>query len=240
MPCLAMVALISSATVNTETWYGITVAPENRCSPYDRDDYPYEQSVELKIIERMGGVIYSPHTGSYFSNRKETDIDHIVSLSEAHDSGLCSASLSVRRQFASDLINLTLASPEVSRRQKKAYDAADWLPTANKCWYAYAVVKVRLEYGLTIDEQEARALDKVLRSCNSYQMLFPFDGEERPEVKEVVAEPVTNSALSKWDDNNNGRITCKEARSHGIDPVRRGHSAYEFMFDKDSDGVVCE
>ena len=219
MLCLAMVALISSATVNTETWYGITVASENRCSPYDRDDYPYEQSVELKIIERMGGKIYSPYTGKYFKNRKETDIDHIVSFSEAHDSGLCSASLGVRQRFAKDMLNLTLASPDVNRRQKRAYDAAQWMPPANKCWYAYKVVKVRLEYGLTIDKQEARALDKVLRTCNSYQMLFPSGGEERLEVKEVVAAPETNSALSKWDDNNNGRITCKEARQHGIAPV---------------------
>ena len=239
MLCLAMVALISSATVNAETWYGITVAPENRCSPYDRGDYSYKQSVELKIIESMGGNIYSPYTGKYFTDRKQTDIEHIVATSEAHDSGLCSASPEVRKQFASDLLNLTLASPRINRNQKRAHDAADWLPDKNKCWFADKVMKVRLEYGLTIDRQEASALHSVLRSCNSYQMLFPADGEVRPVVEEVVAAPKTNSALSKWDDNNNGRITCKEARQHGIAPVRRGHPAYEYMNDKDGDGVVC-
>ena len=30
----------------TETWRGLVVAPENRCSPYDRKrDYPYPQSI---------------------------------------------------------------------------------------------------------------------------------------------------------------------------------------------------
>ncbi|WP_101566809.1 excalibur calcium-binding domain-containing protein [Alteromonas macleodii] len=39
---------------------------------------------------------------------------------------------------------------------------------------------------------------------------------------------------------NNGKITCAEARSHGITPVKRGHPAYEFMYDRDGDGIVCE
>ena len=42
------------------------------------------------------------------------------------------------------------------------------------------------------------------------------------------------------DDNGNGRITCAEARRHGIAPVPRGHPAYRYMRDGDGDGVVCE
>ena len=45
---------------------------------------------------------------------------------------------------------------------------------------------------------------------------------------------------SRWDDNGNGRVSCAEARRHGIAPVRRGHPAYPFMNDRDGDGVVCE
>lgn len=47
-------------------------------------------------------------------------------------------------------------------------------------------------------------------------------------------------ALRRWDDNGNGRITCAEARRHGIAPVHRGHPAYPLMYDRDRDGVVCE
>ena len=47
-------------------------------------------------------------------------------------------------------------------------------------------------------------------------------------------------ALAMYDDNGNGRITCAEARAHGIAPVHRGHPAYEYMRDADGDGVVCE
>lgn len=49
-----------------------------------------------------------------------------------------------------------------------------------------------------------------------------------------------NGALERYDDNGNGRITCAEARRHGIAPVRRGHPAYAYMRDGDGDGTVCE
>ena len=47
------------------------------------------------------------------------------------------------------------------------------------------------------------------------------------------------AALARWDDNRNGRISCAEARRHGIAPVRRGHPAYAHMRDANDDGVVC-
>lgn len=50
----------------------------------------------------------------------------------------------------------------------------------------------------------------------------------------------STTAPPEWDDNGNGRISCAEARAHGIAPVRRGHPAYPYMRDGDGDGVVCE
>ena len=80
------------------TWSGLEVAPENRCAPYDADDYPYSQSVEQLIVGDMGGIIYGPYTGTWFASTSETDIEHIVARSEAHDSGLCAADAATRRR----------------------------------------------------------------------------------------------------------------------------------------------
>ena len=44
-------------------------------------------------------------------------------------------------------------------------------------------------------------------------------------------------ALSLYDDNGNGRITCAEARRHGIAPVPRTHPAYQYMRDGDGDKI---
>ena len=221
-------------------WRGLTVAPEDRCSDYDADDYHYSPSVEPRIVEVQGGI-YGPYTGTWFESIKDTDIEHIVARSEAHDSGLCAADPETWDRFASDLLNLTLASPSVNRHQKSDKDAAEWLPELNSCWYVDRIVKVRQGYGLTIDRAEAEAIDRVLAGCESTEMIVRAPGASSTATSTPTPTPAgVVDTLAMYDDNGNGRITCAEARAHGIAPVHRGHPAYEFMRDADGDGVVCE
>jgi hypothetical protein len=224
-----------------ETWRGLFVEPENRCTPYDKKkQYPYSQSVEDEIVASMGGYIYGPYTSSYFDSDSETDIEHIVSTSEAHDSGLCRASGEIKKQFATDLLNLTLAAPKVNRCSaggKCGYDAGEWIPEKNKCWFANRVLKVKTKYKLSVDINEAVALEHVLSNCSSLDMIiYPstHNGDNYHDGKDE------ESALQMYDDNGNGRISCSEAKNHSIAPVRRGHAAYSYMRDADGDGVVCE
>ena len=164
-----LTACATSPATNTDTWRGLMIAPENRCSPYNAGDYPYPQSVEDRIVAELGGV-YGPYTGTWFASKRETDVEHIVARSEAHDSGLCAEDGATKRRFASDLLNLTLASPQVNRcggSGKCAGDAAEWLPPRSQCWFVDRVVSVRRKYRLTIDRLEAAALDRVLSGCGS-------------------------------------------------------------------------
>ena len=226
-----------------QTWRRLIVAAEYRCSPYDADDYPYSQSVEPRIVADMGGIIYGPYTGNTYSSTRETDIEHIVARSEAHDSGLCAASPGTRKRFSSDLLNLTLASPSVNRHQKSGKDAAEWLPELNQCWFAARIVQVKREYGLTVDPREADALDAVLSGCASFELVVvsaPLQAQPTSLPSQGTGSPSNTDPLSMYDDNGNGRITCAEARSHGIAPVRRDHPAYQYMRDGDGDGIVCE
>ena len=244
---LAVLALAAAALAGhgralaADTWRGLDVAPEHRCAPYHRAAYPYSQSVEAEIVASMGGAIYGPYTGRHYRSFKDTDIEHIVAVSEAHDSGLCAASPSVRRRFASDLHNLTLAAPEVNRcgtGGKCAFDPAEWLPPVNRCWFAARVFAVKRKYALTVDRREAAALECVLSDCASTSMIVTSPGG--PTEAPRTATAATSDALRLYDTNGNGRITCKEARRHGIAPVPRGHPAYTYMYDRDGDGVVCE
>ena len=158
-------------TTGLDLWRGLVVAPEDRCSPYDPDDYRYSQAVEQHIVASMGGIIYGPYTGNWFDSTSDTDIEHIIAHSEAHDSGLCASDSATRRQFASNLTNLTLASPEVNRSQKSGKDAAEWLPDLNRCWFARRVVEVRHQYDLTIDESERDVLESILSACTSTALI---------------------------------------------------------------------
>lgn len=232
----------------SETSQGIAIAPEHRCTPYRRNDYRYPRSVEARIVASMGGRIYGPYTGRHFRSMRETDIEHIVALSEAHDSGLCAAGPAERRRFAADPLNLTLAAPAVNRcgpGGKCASDAADWLPSQNRCWFAGRILAVKRKYGLTVDAREAWALQRILSNCVSFEMAFTTGSSAPPSAKSrttprAQASPSVSDALRRWDDNRNGKISCKEARRHGIAPVQHGHPAYSHMRDGDGDGVVCE
>lgn len=236
---LVIVAALYAGRAVAETWPGLVVAPENRCSSYDKKgDYPHPQAVEREIVRRLGGV-YGPYTGTCFDSTPETDIDHIVATSEAHDSGLCARDRATRARFARDLRNLTLAAPHVNRYQKSGKDAAEWLPDRNRCWFAARVVEVRRAYDLTIDRREAEVLEHILSQCASVAM-EPLVCSTEPSGRKDRSAVGGGEVLARYDDDGNGRITCREARRHGIAPVSRDHPAYRFMRDADNDGVVCE
>ena len=164
---------MANVSAQDNTWRGLKIEKENRCSPYNRSkDYVYPQTVENKIVESLGNKIYSPYSGKFFKSIKETHIEHIVSLSEAHDSGLCTAEGKIKNRFASDIQNLTLASPTVNRDEKSRYDASGWLPEKNKCWFADKVIAVKKAYNLTVDSEELVALEKVISNCSSFEMVF--------------------------------------------------------------------
>ncbi|MDD9981601.1 MAG: excalibur calcium-binding domain-containing protein [Gammaproteobacteria bacterium] len=226
---------------SAETWRGLTVAPEHRCAPYDKKrDYPYPQSVEQDIVRELGAV-YGPYTGRCFASTTETDIEHIVAASEAHDSGLCAADPATKARFARDLRNLTLASPQVNRHEKGGKDAADWVPVRNACWFAGRVVEVKQVYDLTVNRREAAALEVILSSCASTALeSIVCEAPLSPGPSAASAPAGGSDPLALYDDNRNGQITCAEARRHGIAPVRRSHPAYVYMRDGDGDGVVCE
>ena len=218
--------------LSAETWMGLEVKPENRCSAYNRDrDYPYSQSLEPAIAARMGGI-WCRYTGKIYRSLRQTDIEHVVALSEAHDSGLCATDAATKRRFANDLLNLTPSDPAVNRYQKAGKDAGEWMPKIDPRGFAETIIRVKLKYALSIDETERKALEKAL----SRDTLTVF-----PDSLEALENtPVEKSPLDLWDDNGNGQITCAEARRHGIAPVPRNHPAYPFIRDGDGDGWVCE
>ena len=172
---LPLAFLLVPLSAHSESFMGLTIEPENRCTPYSRQDgYSSYNANALRdqLIEQQG--LYSPYSGKFFPleewtgksyQRYTPDLEHIVGASEAHESGLCSSPIETREAFSSDLLNLTLAEARTNRDFKVAKDAADWLPEVNQCWYVNRVIQVKLKYSLSIDLREKQALQAVLQSC---------------------------------------------------------------------------
>ena len=157
-------------SADAETWRGLRVCTEGPRDGYDRNAFGTGySSLEDEIIAALpptmkeNGQVYTPYSCIAFdvtpSGTAATDIEHIVALAEAHDSGIDDDR---RRDIASDLDNLTIADPTVNRSQKGARDAAEWMPTHHGAWFAERVIQVKLEYGLTVDPVERDALEALL------------------------------------------------------------------------------
>ena len=157
-------------SADAETWRGLRLCSERPREGYDRADFGTGyRSLEDDIIAALpptmkeNGQVYTPYSCIAFditpSGTAATDIEHIVALAEAHDSGIADDR---RRDIASDLDNLTIADPTVNRSQKGARDAAEWMPTHHGAWFAERVIQVKLEYGLTVDTDERDALEALL------------------------------------------------------------------------------
>ena len=155
--------------VGSPTWMGLPVCEEVARVGYDRDAFGSAySSLEDEIIDGLpqsGGKVYTPYTCTPFAiladGTAATDIEHIVALAEAYDSGLAESQF---RTFSGDKDNLTIADPTVNRSQKADRDAGEWGPPRNSGWFAARVVAVKQKYGLSVNLAELDVLQAMLKS----------------------------------------------------------------------------
>jgi hypothetical protein len=95
-----------------------------------------------------------------YTNPSDIDIDHMVALSEAWDSGAAAWSATRRKNFANDLgYSWSLNNMTDNMNSSKGdRDPAQWMPPAKKCTYLKAWIAVKWRWGLTIDSTEKTAL----------------------------------------------------------------------------------
>ena len=121
---------------------------------------------DCKVI---AGQLLDPFSGKVitFSTTKVViDIDHVVALSNAWQTGAAYFDKSKRTQIANDPLNL-LAVDSKLNRQKGDGDAATWLPPSKafRCEYVARQVAVKAKYGLWVTKPEKVAIDKILSTC---------------------------------------------------------------------------
>ncbi|CQR64306.1 HNH endonuclease family protein [Streptomyces leeuwenhoekii] len=164
----------------------LTVTAEDRTG-YDRDLFPHWSTVSgacntrETVLKRDGsnvvtdascaatsGSWYSPYDGATWTAASDLDIDHLVPLAEAWDSGADAWTTSRRQAFANDLTRPQLIAVTDNVNQAKGdQDPATWMPsrTDYRCTYVRAWVQVKHYYGLSVDSAEKTALQNHLAGC---------------------------------------------------------------------------
>lgn len=128
--------------------------------------------VSAKDCVVLSGVLIDPYSGQSIdflrgvATSSDIQIDHVVALSNAWQTGAFKLTLEVRTAFANDPLNL-LAVKGVLNSQKGDGDAATWLPPRKsyRCAYVARQVAVKYKYGLWLTAPEKAEILKLLHAC---------------------------------------------------------------------------
>ncbi|CAL9381123.1 hypothetical protein SUDANB121_01068 [Nocardiopsis dassonvillei] len=167
----------------------LPVAEEGRAG-YDRSLFPHwvdadrdgcstraevllEEAVTAPAVGEgcriSGGEWFSYYDGATVAEARLLDIDHMVPLAEAWDSGASQWSTARRRDFANDL-GEPVALVAVTARENRAKadrDPAEWLPSDEgvHCRYAAEWTAVKTRWSLSVDAAEKDALLALAEGC---------------------------------------------------------------------------
>ncbi|MFI9332596.1 HNH endonuclease family protein [Kitasatospora sp. NPDC052868] len=115
-----------------------------------------------------GGVWYSIYDGVTVTDAAGLDVDHVVPLAEAWDSGASNWSAAERQAYANDLDEPRdlVAVTARSNRQKSDKDIAEWRPVeTEKCDYVARWTVSKTRWGQTVDTTEKTVLRDLGATC---------------------------------------------------------------------------
>jgi hypothetical protein len=120
----------------------------------------------------LSGDLLDPYSGKTINfvrgnvSSMEVQIDHVVALSNAWQTGAFKLSLATRTQFANDPLNLLAVQGRLNS-QKGDGDAATWLPPLKsyRCKYVARQIAVKSKYGLWVTTPEKSAIANILAKC---------------------------------------------------------------------------
>jgi len=161
---------------------------------YHRDDWKHWADAdkdcqntrhEVLIQESINEVIFKtekqcqvstgkwldPYTAAVVTDATNLDVDHMVPLKNAHDSGAWAwdknkkAAYANEMDYASHLVAVTASA----NRSKGAAGPEKWKPANQSywCYYAFAWVQIKVRWGLSVTNDEWTALQNMNSSCDT-------------------------------------------------------------------------
>jgi len=120
----------------------------------------------------LSGTLIDPFSGETINfvrgntSSMEVQIDHVVALSNAWQTGAFKLSIKERTAFANDPLNLLAVKGRLNS-QKGDGDAATWLPPLKsyRCDYVARQIAVKIKYKLWFTAPEKEAMVRILKSC---------------------------------------------------------------------------
>jgi hypothetical protein len=145
----------------------------------EESEVPVTQGAACRITAARWTSYYD---GKVFESPARIDIDHLVPLAEAFDSGAWAWSAAEREAYANDLSDSRhlVAVSAAQNRAKADRDPAQWMPAeaGAACRYVSEWTAVKLRWALSADVAEAAALAQIAAGCPAD--VVEVEGDRRP------------------------------------------------------------
>ena len=193
----------------------------------------------------ISGDWYSPYDDITVTDPTGIEIDHVVALKEAWDSGAWQWSPEQRGAYANDLSDpRTLrAVTTASNRAKGDKDPSNWLPPnpADVCAFIGDWVAIKARWAMTMDQSEYGRIRNLLNGdCSGLRV----DNPSTPPITTVpgaASTPATPDTIGSQGSSTTVYYqSCAAARAARAAPLHVGDPGYRTGLDRDKDGIACE
>jgi hypothetical protein len=193
-----------------------------------------ESQVQVSGCDVRTGQWLSYYDRRTWTDSADVDIDHLVALAEAWDSGARRWAARTRERFANDLGDgrTLVAVTDNVNMSKSDQDPAEWLPQYDQCRYVREWTAVKMRWSLKVNRAERRALIHRADRCANTLL--------RVREARVVLRRAGGGGTGGTGDTDPRFGTCAEANAHGYGNYARVDSEYDWYIDGDGDGVACE
>lgn len=149
----------------------------------DEDGNCRDTRVEVLVRDATGRIVFDddreckiksgkwkdPYTGAIFTEPKKLDVDHMVPLKNAHESGAWAWSAKKKQDYANYMkVRYHLLAVSLSENRKKGDRGPEkYLPplASYRCEYARDWAKIKEDWELEMTEAEGMAVDQILDKC---------------------------------------------------------------------------
>ena len=153
---------------------------------------PQVDPYSCKVI---AGDWESPYDGARWSDPTDIDIDHVVALKEAWDSGAWAWSSATRKAYANDTSDkrTLLAVTDNVNQRKSDKDPSNWTPPLKSylCTYLGNWISVKARWNLSMDKSEWGRIKNLLNSSCAGLVIAPWSAV--PQSATIVTTPVATS-----------------------------------------------
>ncbi len=146
-------------TLYSRKLFGSTWSDVDSDCQNTRAEILISRSLERVGLNKKGCIVLSGKWNDFYFNETHTrasdvDIDHVVPLKNAFDTGAANWPEEKRVRFANDPDNLVITNLKYNR-QKGAKSPLEWLPVQKNyaCKYLKSWISTKEKYHLTISEQ---------------------------------------------------------------------------------------